>query len=168
MQLTTNQDYTIQIPDQGQSWISHADTRALRTGKVILGVASNALGMPEREATVTFQGEYDSVQILIHQKASPFIDSEVDMGPIDGFDDPKNGIIILQEGSKGNGSYIVIMGDGYSKRHFVPGGNYEVIMRQAYEDFFSVEPYVSLKEYFNVYYINVLSNDDHITEPACH
>ena len=165
VQLTTNQDYTIQIPDQAQSWVSHADTRALRTDKVILGVAANAPGMPERETTVTFLGEYDSVQILIHQKASPFIDSEVDMGPIDGFDDPENGIVILQTASKGNGADIVIMGDGYSKRHFVPGGNYEKVMRQAYEDFFSVEPYASLKEYFNVYYINVLSNDDHDAEP---
>ena len=70
MQLTTDQDYTIQIPDQAQSWVSHADTRAFRTDKVILGVAANAPGMPERETTVTFLGEYDSVQILIHQKAS--------------------------------------------------------------------------------------------------
>ena len=53
------------------------------------------------------------------------------MGPIDGFDDPENGIVILQTASKGNGADIVIMGDGYSKRHVVPGGNYEKVMRQA-------------------------------------
>jgi hypothetical protein len=29
-------------------------------------------------------------------------------------------------------------------------------MKQAYKDLFSVEPFASLKDYFNVYYINVL------------
>ena len=165
VQLTTNQDYTIDIPVEARSWVSHADTRALRTDKVILGVSANAPGLPARDAEITFKGEYDSVKILIHQKASPFIDSEVDMGPIDGFDDPENGIVILQMATIGSGSDIVIMGDGFSKRHFVPGGNYDSIMRKAYEDFFSVEPYSSLKDYFNVYYINVLSEDEHDAEP---
>ena len=163
--LTTDQDYIVEIPDEAQSWIKHTDTRAIRTDKVILGISSNAPGMPAREAEVTFKGEYGSAQILIHQKASPFIDSEVDMGPVDGFDDPKNGIVVLQEASKGSGTDIVIMGDGFSKRHFVPKGNYDRLMRQAYADFFSVEPYASLKEYFNVYYINVLSEDEHDAVP---
>lgn len=84
---------------------------------------------------------------------------------IDGFDDPDGGIIVLQEASKGNGTDIVIMGDGFSKTHFGNGGNYDKIMRQAYKDFFSIEPYASLKEYFNVYYINAVSEDDHDAKP---
>lgn len=165
VQLTTDQDYSVEIPSDARSWVSHTDTRAIRTDKVILGISANAPAMPAREAVITFKGEYDSVKILIHQKASPFIDSEVDMGPIDGFDDPENGIVILQEATIGSGTDIVIMGDGFSKRHFVPGGNYDRLMRQAYEDFFSIEPYSSLREYFNVYYINVLSEDDHDAVP---
>lgn len=84
---------------------------------------------------------------------------------IDGFDDPENGIVVLQEASKGKGTDIIIMGDGFSKTHFGKGGNYEKIMSQTYEDFFSVEPYASLKDYFNVYYINAVSEDDHDAEP---
>ena len=163
--LTTNQDYTIQIPQDAKSWVTYVETRSLRTDKVRLGISANDPGMPAREAEITFKGEHDSVKVLISQKASPFIDSEVDMGPIDGFDDPKNGIVILQEATIGSGTDIVIMGDGFSKRHFVPGGNYDRLMRQAYEDFFSIEPYSSLREYFNVYYINVLSEDDHDAVP---
>ena len=84
---------------------------------------------------------------------------------IDGFDDPENGIVVLQEASKGKGTDIIIMGDGFSKTHFGKGGNYEKIMSQTYEDFFSVEPYASLKDYFNVYYINAVSEDDHDARP---
>ena len=84
---------------------------------------------------------------------------------IDGFDNPEEGIVLLQEATEGNGTDIIIMGDGFSKTHFGKGGNYDKIMRQAYDDFFSVEPYASLKDYFNVYYINAVSEEDHDARP---
>lgn len=81
----------------------------------------------------------------------------------DGFDDPENGIIVLQEASKGSGTDIVIMGDGFDKNQF--DGTYDSVMRTAYNNFFSVEPYRSLQDYFNVYYINAVSQDSHDAEP---
>lgn len=84
---------------------------------------------------------------------------------IDGFDNPEEGIIVLQEATKGDGTDIIIMGDGFSKSHFGQNGNYDKVMRKAYADFFSVEPYASLKEYFNVYYINAVSSEDHDAKP---
>lgn len=84
---------------------------------------------------------------------------------IDGFDNPEEGIVVLQEATKGDGTDIIIMGDGFDKTHFGSAGDYDQIMRKAYNDFFSVEPYTSLKEYFNVYYINAVSSEDHDAEP---
>ena len=84
---------------------------------------------------------------------------------IDGFDDPDNGIVVLQEATKGTGTDIIIMGDGFSKTHFGKNGNYDRIMNKAYEDLFSVEPYASLQDYFNVYYINAVSEEDHDARP---
>ncbi len=98
-------------------------------------------------------------------KISGSVWEETQVDNIDGFDNPENGIFVLQEASKGNGTDIIIMGDGFSKTHFGKGGNYEQIMLQAYEDLFSVEPYASLKEYFNVYYINAVSEEDHDAKP---
>ena len=77
---------------------------------------------------------------------------------------PEGNIFVLQEATVGSGTDIIIMGDGFSESHFA-NGNYENIMRQAYDDFFSVEPYASLKEYFNVYYINAVSQEDHDAVP---
>lgn len=163
--ITTNQDYTVNIPEEAQMWISYVETRVVRTENVRLGIAPNAPGQAAREAEITFEGECDTLSVLICQKAAPYIDSEVDLGPIDGFDNPEDGIVILQQATIGTGVDIVIMGDGFVEKHFVPGGRYEALMKQAYADFFSVEPYASLKEYFNVYYINVLSEDEHDAKP---
>lgn len=85
---------------------------------------------------------------------------------IDGFDNPEEGIVVLQEATKGDGTDIIIMGDGFDKTHFGSAGDYDKIMRKAYNDFFSVEPYTSLKEYFNVYYINAVSAEDHDAETS--
>lgn len=90
---------------------------------------------------------------------------EVEIESIDGFDNPEDGIVVLQEATEGQGTDIVIMGDGFSKSHFGQNGNYDKVMRKAYADFFSVEPYASLKEYFNVYYINAVSEEDHDAVP---
>lgn len=90
---------------------------------------------------------------------------ETEIGTIDGFDNPEEGIVVLQEATEGQGTDIVIMGDGFSKSHF-ENGNYEKIMKKAYNDFFSIEPYASLKEYFNVYYINAVSEEDHDAVPT--
>lgn len=84
----------------------------------------------------------------------------------DGFVDTDNGITILQEKTKGKGLDIIIMGDGYAEENFGAGSAYDIDMRQAYSDFFSIEPYKSLKEYFNVYYINAVSEDNHDAHPT--
>lgn len=92
--------------------------------------------------------------------------TERDFLNIDGFDNPEDGIVVLQEAATGSGTDIIIMGDGFSSTHFGADGNYDQVMRKAYQDFFSVEPYASLKSYFNVYYINAVSEEDHDAVPS--
>lgn len=88
-------------------------------------------------------------------------------GTIDGFDNPTDGIVVLQEATSGNGTDIVIMGDGFAAtdEHFGASGDYKTIMTQAYNDLFSVEPFKALKPYFNVYYINAVSEENHDASP---
>lgn len=91
--------------------------------------------------------------------------TEKQVSGIDGFDNPEDGVQVLQEATVGNGTDIIIMGDGFAADQFGKGGKYESVMQKAYEDFFSVEPYRSLKAYFNVYYINAVSDENHDAEP---
>jgi hypothetical protein len=44
-------------------------------------------------------------------------------GEYDGFDNPDTGVVGLQEATKGNGTDIIIMGDGFSETHFGANGD---------------------------------------------
>ncbi len=65
-------------------------------------------------------------------------------------------VVTFQTATKGAGIDIVLLGDGYSDRQ-IADGTYDNSMYWAYEELFTVEPYKSYKEYFNVYYINAVS-----------
>lgn len=79
---------------------------------------------------------------------------------------------ILQTASVGNGIDILLMGDGYSDRQ-ISEGKYNNDMQYAYNSIFSIEPYKSFKELFNVKYVNVVSPnegydyDNNITALGC-
>ena len=62
----------------------------------------------------------------------------------------------LQTATVGNGIDIVLMGDAYSDRQ-IADGTYKTDMEYIYDNLFTEEPYKSFKDYFNVYYVNVVS-----------
>ena len=98
---------------------------------------------------------------LLHQ--INYSDTWTRLAAIDGMDDA-DGVTVLQEAKVEKGVDIIIMGDGFAAEHFLDG-NYDTVMRQTAEYFFSVEPYASLRDYFNVYYINAVSQDNHDAVP---
>lgn len=63
-------------------------------------------------------------------------------------------VVTLQ--NPGTNLDLVIMGDGFIKEDF-DNGTYDQIMRQVYSEFFSVEPYATLKNDFNVFYVKTPS-----------
>ena len=67
-------------------------------------------------------------------------------------------MITLQEASKGNGVNIVLMGDCFDAKD-ISEGKYLQAMRDAYGYFFDIEPYLTYKEYFNVYGVFGMSPD---------
>ena len=64
--------------------------------------------------------------------------------------------VILQTATKGKGINIVLMGDAYSDRQ-IADGTYKTDMEYLYNNLFTEEPYKSFKDYFNVYYVNIVS-----------
>lgn len=65
----------------------------------------------------------------------------------------------LQTATSGNGIDIVLMGDGYSDR-LIADGTYASVMQRAAEAFFTEEPYKSFRDFFNVYYVDVVSKNE--------
>lgn len=72
----------------------------------------------------------------------------------------KDGQVETKQTASGvtNGVDLVLMGDGFMDTD-INNGTYRSALEQAYSDFFSVEPYKSLKNYFNVYYVTAVSEN---------
>lgn len=64
----------------------------------------------------------------------------------------------LQEHTKGSGIVFLIMGEAYTQA-FIDDGTYEKHAGWAYEALFSEEPLTSFKDYFDVYYVDIPSED---------
>ena len=67
-------------------------------------------------------------------------------------------LITLQTKGIGNGVNIVLMGDCFDAKD-IAEGKYLKAMQDAYTYFFDIEPYLTYKEYFNVYAVVGMSAD---------
>ena len=67
-------------------------------------------------------------------------------------------MITLQEASKGSGVNIVLMGDCFDAKD-ISEGKYLQAMQDAYNYYFDIEPYLTYKDYFNVYGVFGMSAD---------
>lgn len=65
-------------------------------------------------------------------------------------------VVTIQTATKGNGIDIILMGDAYTDRQ-MSDGFYKRDMELLYDNLFTEEPFRSYSEYFNVYYVNVIS-----------
>ena len=66
---------------------------------------------------------------------------------------------ILQAAKVGKGIDIVITGDAFSDR-LIADGTFLSEAKRAAEAFFSMEPYKSMREYFNIYAVNAVSRTE--------
>ena len=67
-------------------------------------------------------------------------------------------MVTLQEAKTGNGVNVVIMGDCFDAKD-ISEGKYLKAMQDAYGYFFDIEPYLTYKDYFNVYGVFGMSPD---------
>lgn len=68
-------------------------------------------------------------------------------------------VVTLQKATVGKGIDLVFMGDQYVDTMMVAGGIYEQDMTASMEYFFNIEPYKTLRDRFNVYYVKVVSKN---------
>lgn len=77
-------------------------------------------------------------------------------------------VLTLQKAEIGRGIDLVFMGDAFVDKDMEPGGLYEQKMEEAMEQFFSIEPYTSLRNRFNVYAVKVVSPNAEFMPNAVH
>ena len=68
-------------------------------------------------------------------------------------------VVTLQTASVGKGINIVFMGDAYTDKDMYSSGLYNEVMYESMEEFFSIEPYKTFRDRFNVYYVKVVSEN---------
>ena len=73
-------------------------------------------------------------------------------------------VIELQKATMGNGVNIVLLGDGFVDTDMTEGGVYDQAMNEALGYLFSLEPMKSYKEYFNIYFVRVVSKHNRFAE----
>jgi hypothetical protein len=66
----------------------------------------------------------------------------------------------IQKATVGKGINLVFMGDGFVDRDMESCGWYEQKMKAAADEFFSLEPYKSFRNRFNVYGVKVVSKNE--------
>lgn len=70
----------------------------------------------------------------------------------------------LQTATQGQGIDLVLIGDAYVDRDMEDGGKYEQDMIKSMEIFFSIEPYKSFRNRFNVYAVKVVSGTEYMLQ----
>lgn len=70
-------------------------------------------------------------------------------------------VTLLSRHTKGNGIKVAIVGDAYSDR-LIADGTYESCGIRAMESFFSIEPYTTYRDYFDVYLVTAVSENERI------
>ena len=161
IQFETNVDeeklkvYTSSEPGSWLRQETSSRSAASETHEVLLHAASNKGGM-SRSAYLLFVKEEDGSQkelatVKISQQGGQVLES------VDFSEDGK--IDTLQEHVKGEGIPIVLMGDGFVDQEF-SDGTYRRVMEKAMENLFTEEPVKSLREYFDVFMINAVSENN--------
>lgn len=161
IQFETNVDeeklkvYTSSEPGSWLRQETSSRSASSETHEVLLHAASNKGGM-SRSAYLLFVKEEDGSQkelatVKISQQGGQVLES------VDFSEDGK--IDTLQQHVKGEGIPIVLMGDGFVDQEFTDG-TYRRVMEKAMENLFTEEPVKSLREYFDVFMINAVSENN--------
>ena len=77
-------------------------------------------------------------------------------------------VITLQTATVGKGINLTFMGEAFVDKDMEPNGLYEQKMQEAMEKLFSIEPYKSMRNRFNVYAVKVISPNAEFSEYAEH
>ena len=85
-------------------------------------------------------------------------ETSIDVAQYD-YEHDEDSAFTFQEHTKGNGNInLIFMGDGYDSEA-ISNGSYLALVEQQIAHFFDVEPYKSLREYFNVHILFPLSQE---------
>lgn len=166
LEITQNISYKLNISEESKEWISQNsfekesnektsnqatikannieyNINTIGLNKIQLFIAANKT-KEERYAKVAIYNETYNISdtIYIIQEAGEEINKYQD-----------GTYFLLQQTTVSNGVNLIIMGDGFTQQDMAQNGRYEMVMKQTADYFFSIEPFKSYRNYFNVYMV---------------
>lgn len=164
--LKTNVDYSVHIPEEYVSWILQGEpsnTKSLQDKSEVFTIEEGSTEGARKGLIIFSSGELkDTVTVFQAQKKAPIDDSDK---PYESTDFSRDGEVLrLQQASAGNRINIVIIGDGFIDKDMGRGGKYEEKAIEAMENFFGKEPLKSFRNRFNVYCVKAVSLNEGIGE----
>lgn len=148
----TVSDYTYTLSDGAAAWC-RVEKYSENEDYLSVSVGENSTGAP-RSAVVTITSSALSRTVRVEQEA---LDPDAAY-----YND--NDTLWMMKQSAGTGINIVIMGDGFTKADLKKGGLYERKMREAARHFFSIEPFNTYRNYFNVYAVIIESEEEGVND----
>ena len=135
--ITANVEYTVSLSADWLEW-----------NEGVLAVSPNP-GAEARSATVTLAGGGLTSLIAVTQRSE-------DVTPPEPPDELDGIVTQLRSHTRGGGIPIVIIGDAFPHDQ-VADDTYGTLVRKAADAFFTVEPYTTFEDMFDVYQVNVVS-----------
>ena len=106
----------------------------------------------ERTATITITAGSVTRTVTVTQEGATYTSTDYS---------EDGEIYTLQTHTKGDGMKFFILGEAFSDR-LIADDTYKGYVDLAYEAMFTEEPFASYKDYFDVYYVNVVSENEYI------
>ncbi|MCQ2184227.1 MAG: M64 family metallo-endopeptidase, partial [Bacteroidales bacterium] len=136
------------------SWVSlKSNTQDIRNYTLVFDVSQNKSGA-QREGTIVLENADGlSASVQLTQRYTYYSE-----------DYSRDGnVVTLQTHTSGNGIDLIFFGDAYTDKE-VNSGVYLNDMKRGVNAFFSVEPYASLRNLFDVKYVELVSASNSFTE----
>lgn len=142
----TNDDHAIDVEKEVVGFQS--------ANPLILEILENRTSEERTAKVVVYNKIYNlSDTICITQEAQQKVDNYYD-----------GEYVQFQKAAKGDGGVtLIFMGDGFTSNDLAQNGRYENIMKQAIEYFFSIEPYQSYRDFFNIYMLVAESEEEGVS-----
>lgn len=139
------------------NWISikQDETKSLKEGILVLNVEPNN-ERKERKASLIIEGvDLTDGSIRAHSQLLTITQSAAPIGLSTDYSQDKKAYQ-LQQHSQGNGIPLIFMGDGFIDKD-IASNYYRQTMEKGLENFFTEEPIKSLRNYFDIWYVNAVS-----------
>lgn len=157
--IESNVDYSIEYLDNGNEWIkkstlNHISIPDNPQRNVKFEVSENQSDL-SRSSRLVIRNEI----LNLCDTLTVFQNGRVTDSMSDIYTD--GDVFCIQKSAIGNIN-LIFMGDGFTSQHMTTGGHYESSIKKAVDYFFSIEPYSTYKDYFNIYMVVAESDTDKI------